>query len=108
MQVQTACTLVHHWPDDIVKVWPRAVAYHNKAPNKNKAKDYMISLEEATKSMFKINDKKALDIIQGYEVYWGQLESDFQNNGGKQPTSSSPSTKILMILMTMCQNVKTQ
>jgi len=105
-QFQTACWLVQDWPIDIVKVWPKAVAFHNKAPNKNFAADYMKTKSELTKQMFKLTDKKALNIIQGYEVYWGQLESDYNHNNGKQPGANSPSTQILSTLMTMCKGVK--
>jgi hypothetical protein len=105
-QFQTACWLVQDWPIDIVKVWPKAVAFHNKVPKKNAAADYMKSKSELTKQLFKLTDKKALNIIQGYEAYWTQLESDYNNNNGKQPGASSPSTQVLSMLMTMCKGVK--
>lgn len=106
MQFQTACWMVQDWPNDWVLVWPKAVAFHNKAPTKNTAAAYMNSKAEVTKDLFKITDKKALNIIQGYEAYWGQLESDYIHNNGKQPGSNAPSTKVLSMLMTMCKGVK--
>jgi len=105
-QFQTACWLVQDWPIDIVKIWPKAVAFHNKAPNKNFAADYMKTKSELTKQMFKLTDKKALNIIQGYEAYWTQLESDYNNNNGKQPGANSPSSQVLSMLMNMCKGVK--
>jgi hypothetical protein len=105
--VQTACHIVKGWPDDYVKLWPKAVAWHNKAPDKNQASDYMKNYIETYVLAFKIKDKKALNIIQGYEVYWGQLESDIIHNNGQVPKGANvPSTKVLSMLFKLCSSVK--
>jgi len=105
--LQVACKVVNAWPDDYVKIWPRAVAFHNKAPDKNTAASYMKNYIETYKAAFKIKDKQALNIMQGYEVYWGQLESDVNNNGGKAPTSAkAPSNVVLTMVMKLCAKVK--
>lgn len=105
--IKPACGIVQRWPDDYVKLWPKAIAYHNKSPEKNMAADYMKNYIEIAKLALKIKDKQSLNIIQGYEVYWGQLESDYSHNGGKQPTGTdSPSTKVLSMVMQLCKGIK--
>lgn len=106
-EIQIACQVVNSWPDDYARVWPKAVAYHNKVPDRNSAASYMKNYIEIYKSTFKIKDKQALNIFQGYEVYWSQLESDVMNNGGRVPSSpKAPSIVVLSALMKMCSKVK--
>ncbi len=101
-QTKIACQVVKNWPNDYVKVWPMAVAFHNKASNTNTANSYMENYVETYKTALKITDKNALHIFAGYEAYWGQLESDYIHNGGKQPAANSPSSKILSMVMRLC------